>query len=129
MYIQTLVNGKPCAQTMLDTPSIVIVQIESWVRKLNFMVVLLDNFEVIFEDDYFVAVKVVLVQHLGGMVVLRRRTVLCSCKSNLDKARWKIVVVCDGLRKGKVIYLATLVITNPNEKAEVTDQAGSILGS
>lgn len=30
-------------------------------EKLNFMVVLLDDFDVIFEDDYFVAIKVVLV--------------------------------------------------------------------
>lgn len=65
----------------------VVVQIGTWKGKENFMVVPLDDFDVIFENEFFKTAKVALSPHLGEMFIADEQQPYFM--SNLDMAQNK----------------------------------------
>ena len=100
-------EAKPIAGLAKD----VTLRLGQWSGLCNFMVVPLDDFEVIMGIDFFVKAKVTIMPHLGGIFIGDEH---CPCFVPKIKKPEPVQILSalqikDGLRKGHLTILAIVV--------------------
>ena len=93
-------------------------KVGKWTGKVNFLIMKLDDFDVILDDECFVAAKATLLPFIGVMLVFdekqpcyvpTRRRVGNSKTSKGKKPIVSAMQVKHGLKKGKMTYLVAMI--------------------
>ena len=111
-------------------------KVGEWTRKVNFLVMKLDNFDVILGDEFLVAVKAALLPFLGVLLILDEkqpcyvpvRRGAGNSKTNKGKEPMvSAMQVEHKLKKGEMTYLATLIEMKQDKYVEVPDAVVGLL--
>ena len=129
-----VVNSK--AKPILRIAFGVKFKVGKWTGKVNFLIMKLDDFDVILGDEFFVAAKATLLPFIGVILifdekqpcyVLARHVAGNSKTSKGKKPMVSAVQVEHGLKKGETTYLAIMIEIKQDNFVEVPDAVAGLL--
>ena len=112
-------------------------KVGEWTGNVNFLVMELDDFDVILGDEFLLAAKATLLPFLGVLLILDKKQpcyvpVRCGA-GNSKTSKGKEPMVLDmqvehGLKKGEMTYLATLIEVKQDKYVEIPEAVARLLG-
>ena len=125
------------ARDVIGMAANVVCTVGDWAGYVNFLVVPLDDFDLILGNDFFMRAKVAVVPHLNGLFILDElRTCFVQGKfvpkdecDDVGKVNGVLSAtqVENGLRRGEETFLAALLDVKPDRTVEVPDQVAELL--
>src|SRR5262249_46250612 len=120
------------AQNVADKVANIEVIVSSWVGKISFVVIPLDDFDIIFGNDFLFTAKVFVCPHLGRLMIMDEQhpCFVAACKSpkkEKGKGMLSAIQLKKSLKKGEETYLVTLIEINPDQLMDVSDEVAYIL--
>ena len=104
------------------------VCVGSWRGKLDFMVVPLDDFDLVLGNSFFIKARVALIPHLGGMLILDEGSPGFVAAVTVPEKDSKhaggmisAIQVEHGVKRGEMTYLAALLELKPDKVVKVPD--------
>jgi hypothetical protein len=107
------------------------LKVGEWLGKVNFLVVPLDDFDIILGNEFFVLAKAIPMPFLGGMLIMDEsqpcfvkavRKELPSLHKGSKDGVLSTMQLKHGLRKGEITYLAALREVKEETYADVPGQ-------
>jgi len=110
------------------------LKVGDWIGKVTFLVVPLDDFNIILGNTIFVLAKAVPMPFLGGLLIMDEKQP-CFVKatkkdvgeSSKKKGLISAMQLKDGLRRGEVTYLAALREVKKRDAVEVPEKVAELL--
>ena len=124
------------AQVMRGMAFDVQVTIDEWDGRMNLMMVLLDDYNLILGNDFFIAAKVAILPHLFGLMIHDEKKLYfvtgCRMPSDAGVREPKVEMVSTmqlvrRWKRGQMTYLAALIDVGSDETAEVPKEVVVIL--
>ncbi|XP_075670750.1 uncharacterized protein LOC142640510 [Castanea sativa] len=112
-------------------------KVDEWTRKVNFLVIELDDFDVILGNEFLVSAKAALLPFIGVLLILDekqscyvpvRRGARNSKSSKGKEPMVSAMQVEHGLKKGEMTYLASLIKVKQDKYVDVLDVVARMLG-
>ena len=112
-------------------------KVGEWTGKVNFLVMELDDFDVILGDEFLLAAKATLLPFLGVLLILDekqpRYVPMRRGAGNSKTSKGKEPMVLDmqvkhGLKKRETTYLATLIEVKQDKYVEIPEAVARLLG-
>jgi len=104
---------------------------DGWKGNVDFLVITLDDFEVILRDEFLQRAKVVVMPHLGG-ILIGEKGFPCFVKVVPIGKKERSPFLSDtqakkGSRKGAPTFVAVLVETKPGQTVDMPEEVVSVL--
>ncbi|KAF3966702.1 hypothetical protein CMV_009221 [Castanea mollissima] len=112
-------------------------KVDEWTRKVNFLVMELDDFDLILGNEFLVSAKAALLPFIEVLLILDekqscyvpvRRGARNSKSSKGKEPMVSAMQVEHGLKKGEMTYLATLIKVKQDKYVDVPDAVAGMLG-
>ena len=111
-------------------------KVGKWIRKVNFLIMKLDDFNLVLGDEFFVAAKATLLPIIGVMLIFDEKqpcyvpTRCVTVNSKTSKGKEPMVSAMQvehGLKKGEMTYLATMIEVKQDKFVEVSNAIVGLL--
>jgi hypothetical protein len=124
------------SQPVVGVAYVVSLKVGEWTGKVNFLVVPLDDFDIILGNEFFVLAKAIPMPFLGGMLIMEESQpcFVKAVKKELPPPHkgskggvLSALQLKHGLRKGEITYLAALREVKEETLADVLEQVLHLL--